>query len=139
MIGCAQAAVALTRGQALNGAGIAPHVLTFAKEVSIAMFLTKLKTGAGLRVVAGIVTVMVGATLHPVGVAQDAKPTAAATSVPDISPEQFNRLRELIKPKPGGFDDIRWMTDLWAARQKAAREGKPLLVWVGDGHPLGWT
>jgi hypothetical protein len=48
-------------------------------------------------------------------------------------------LRALIKPKPGGFDDLPWMTDLWEARKKAAAEGKPLLVWVGDGHPLGWT
>jgi hypothetical protein len=102
------------------------------------MFLTKLKTGAGLSVVAGIV-VMVGGMPHPGAVAQDAKPSPAATSVPDISPAQFGKLRELIKPKPGGFDDICWMTDFWAARQKAASEGKPLLVWVGDGHPLGWT
>ncbi len=52
---------------------------------------------------------------------------------------QFDELRSLIKPKPGGFDDVPWMMDLWEARKKAAEEGKPLLVWVGDGHPLGWT
>jgi hypothetical protein len=56
-----------------------------------------------------------------------------------LSAGQFDKLRALIKPKPGGFDDIDWMTDLWQARKKAAAEGKPLLVWVGDGHPLGWT
>jgi len=58
---------------------------------------------------------------------------------PGLSAEQFARLRSLIKPKPGGFDDLPWMTDLYLARKKAAAEGKPLLVWVGDGHPLGWT
>jgi hypothetical protein len=63
----------------------------------------------------------------------------AEVNVPKISPEQFNKLRCLIKPKPGGYDDIAWMTDMWEARKKAAAEGKPLLVWVGDGHPLGWT
>lgn len=63
----------------------------------------------------------------------------AEVAVPKISPEQFNKLRGLIKPKPGGYDDVPWMTDLWEARKKAAAEGKPLLVWVGDGHPLGWT
>ena len=52
---------------------------------------------------------------------------------------QFDRLRAVIKPKSGGFDDLQWMTDLSEARKKAAAEGKPLLVWVGDGHPLGWT
>jgi len=56
-----------------------------------------------------------------------------------LSAHEFDKLRALIKPKPGGFDDIDWMTDLWEARKKAAAEGKPLLVWVGDGHPLGWT
>ena len=56
-----------------------------------------------------------------------------------LSPKQFDKLQALIKPLPGGFDDLPWMTDLWEARKKAAEEGKPLLVWVGDGHPLGWT
>src|SRR5262245_25131816 len=56
-----------------------------------------------------------------------------------ITADQLDKLRTLIKPKPGGFDDLAWMTDLWQARKKAAAEGKPLLVWVGDGHPLGWT
>jgi hypothetical protein len=60
-------------------------------------------------------------------------------TAPRIVPEQFDKLRALIKPLPGGYDDIPWMTDLWEARKKAAAEGKPLLVWVGDGHPLGWT
>lgn len=60
-------------------------------------------------------------------------------TAPKVSPEQFNKLWGLIKPKPGGFDDVPWMTDLWQARQKAAAEGKPILIWVGDGHPLGWT
>ncbi len=56
-----------------------------------------------------------------------------------LSADQFGKLRSLIKPRLGGFDDLPWMTDLWEARKKAAAEGKPLLVWVGDGHPLGWT
>ncbi len=64
---------------------------------------------------------------------------AAHRTAADISEAQFDEVRALIKPKPGGFDDIAWMTDLWEARKKAAAEGKPLLVWVGDGHPLGWT
>jgi hypothetical protein len=64
----------------------------------------------------------------------NAKVTAAG-----LSADQFDQLRALIKPRPGGFDDLPWLTDLWEARQKAAAEGKPLLVWVGDGHPLGWT
>src|SRR5262249_4404146 len=68
-----------------------------------------------------------------------AEPRSAGNSATGISADQFDKLRALIKPKPGGFDDISWVTDLWEARKKAAAEGKPLLVWVGDGHPLGWT
>lgn len=64
---------------------------------------------------------------------------AADVATPKLSPEQFDSLRNLIKPKPGGFDDVPWMTDLWRARQEAAAAGKPILIWVGDGHPLGWT
>lgn len=66
--------------------------------------------------------------------ASDAGKTSAK-----IPADQFEKLRALIKPLPGGFDDVPWMTDLGEARKKAAAEGKPLLVWVGDGHPLGWT
>jgi hypothetical protein len=65
--------------------------------------------------------------------------SASAKKAAGITPDQFDKLRALIKPKPGGFDDLPWMTDLWEGRRKAAAEGKPLLVWVGDGHPLGWT
>src|SRR5262245_28815876 len=63
----------------------------------------------------------------------------ARNSAAGISADRFDKLRALIKPRPGGFDDLPWMTDLNEARKKAAAEGKPLLVWVGDGHPLGWT
>src|SRR5262245_20133290 len=52
---------------------------------------------------------------------------------------EFARLQKMIKPKPGGFEEIPWMTSLWEARKKAAAEGKPLLIWTGEGHPLGHT
>ena len=81
-----------------------------------------------LKIVAGIF--LLGALVSRTG----------GADTPDrLSADLFDRLRALIKPKPGGFDDLPWMTDLWEARKKAAAEGKPLLVWVGDGHPLGWT
>ena len=77
-------------------------------------------------------------SLGPTDRAEPGSPKAKKSSV-IISADQFDKLRALIKLRPGGFDDINWMTDLWEARKKAAAEGKPLLVWVGDGHPLGWT
>jgi hypothetical protein len=56
-----------------------------------------------------------------------------------IPREQFAQLSSLIRPSPGGFEEIPWMTSLWEARKKAAAEGKPLLVWSGECHPLGAT
>ena len=58
-----------------------------------------------------------------------------------IAPEQADALRALIKP---GDKEDRWsripcMTSLWQARQRAAKEGKPILLWEMDGHPLGCT
>ena len=56
-----------------------------------------------------------------------------------IAPQQFAKLHSLIKPQAGEekWSAIPWLTDLWEARQKAAAEGKPILLWEMDGHPLG--
>lgn len=34
---------------------------------------------------------------------------------------------------------IPWRLDLMAARAEAAREKKPIFVWMMNGHPLGCT
>jgi hypothetical protein len=68
-----------------------------------------------------------------------AKVRASADVKDSLSPATFAKLHALIRPRPGGFDEVPWLTSLWQARQKAAAEGKPILLWVGDGHPLGWT
>ena len=54
---------------------------------------------------------------------------------------EFGSLHALILP---GKDDSQWMkvpwlaaTDIWAARQKAAREGRPIMLWYMAGEPLG--
>ena len=105
------------------------------------MFVSKLKIAAGIV----ILSLMLGATefyqTWAAGPQDRSEPRSADAKkrAAGISADQLDKLRALIKPKPGGFDDIPWMTDLWEARVKAAAEGKPLLVWVGDGHPLGWT
>ena len=58
-----------------------------------------------------------------------------------LSLDSFDELRERIKPsaKEEKWNRIGWMTSLWQARQRAAREGKPILLWEMDGHPLGCT
>lgn len=62
-----------------------------------------------------------------------------ALAAAPIDPGQFGRLHALIRP--GRDEDqwakIPWSINLWEARQRAAAEGKPLLLWEMDGHPLG--
>jgi hypothetical protein len=58
-----------------------------------------------------------------------------------MAPEQFRTLHAAVAPRGESerWMEIPWQSDLLAARQQAAREGKPLLMWVMDGHPLGCT
>jgi hypothetical protein len=76
--------------------------------------------------------VLCSAGLAVVGAVHSADPVAVG---------QFAALQALIKPSAGEdkWAEIPWQTDLWAARRLAAREGKPLLLWEMDGHPLGCT
>ena len=64
-----------------------------------------------------------------------------ASAAGPISQADFDRLRELIKPAAdeASWARVPWKTSLWEARQKAAAEGKPILLWEMDGHPLGCT
>ena len=61
------------------------------------------------------------------------------TSEPAPTPDQFDKLRALIKPHADEdkWAEIPWMADLWEARQRAAALGKPILLWEMDGNPLG--
>jgi hypothetical protein len=67
--------------------------------------------------------------------------SAAGAGVEPIKPEEFQRLHTLIKPKAeeDRWAQIPWLTSLWEARQRAAAQGKPILLWEMDGHPLGCT
>jgi hypothetical protein len=57
-----------------------------------------------------------------------------------LTPESFDHLHKMIRPQPGEsrFLEIPWVLSLWEARQRAARAGKPMLVWAGGwGVPIG--
>ena len=65
----------------------------------------------------------------------------AAQPTKKPSADSVERLQRLIAPGP---DDSQWMQVPWmpsyniyAARKKAAEEGKPLLLWYMAGEPLG--
>jgi hypothetical protein len=66
-------------------------------------------------------------------------PAATLWPAEPIAPEHFAKLHALIKPAAGEdkWAEIPWLTSLWEARKKAAAEGKPILLWEMDGHPLG--
>jgi hypothetical protein len=48
-------------------------------------------------------------------------------------------LQTLIKPRAEEtrWEEIPWAVDLWDARRRAAREGKPIMLWEMDGNPMG--
>jgi hypothetical protein len=52
---------------------------------------------------------------------------------------RFRALHSAVAPGGERWTTIPWEPDLGQARARAAREGKPLLMWVMDGHPLGCT
>jgi hypothetical protein len=66
-------------------------------------------------------------------------PAVAAPAAEPIPPGQFRALHALIKPQKGEekWTRVPWLTSLWEARKRAAAEGKPILLWEMDGHPLG--
>jgi hypothetical protein len=63
-----------------------------------------------------------------------AAPLAAAA-------DPFRGVKDAVRPGPDEdrWASIPWRTSLWEARQVAAKEGKPILLWEMDGHPLGCT
>ncbi len=63
----------------------------------------------------------------------------AMADVPTLGDGDFAALLKAVRPVAGEdpFASIPWQTSLWEAREKAAKEGKPILLWEMDGHPLG--
>jgi hypothetical protein len=66
---------------------------------------------------------------------------AAAQAPADLSKEKFEAYRAVIKPEPGKqhlWMEIPWEISVQDARERAAREDKPLLLFrAANGHPLG--
>jgi hypothetical protein len=58
-------------------------------------------------------------------------------------PEQLEPLHALIRPQGSEYawyEEIPWLTSIQEALEKAAAEGKPILVWTSaDGQPCGAT
>ena len=86
-----------------------------------------------LRSAACVLLALAAASVQPVAFAQKKEPGTFGDS--------FDKLQRLMAPGP---EDSQWMqvpwmpsSNIYAARKKAAAEGKPLLLWYMAGEPLG--
>jgi len=63
-----------------------------------------------------------------------------ATFSAAITPAEFERLHaELQPPKDELWSSIPWEISIDKARRRAAKEKKPLFMWVMNGNPCGAT
>ncbi len=59
---------------------------------------------------------------------------------PTFEGRTFEEWKQIITPGPEElWLSIPWHTSLHQGLQKSAEEGKPLLLWLMNGHPLGCT
>jgi hypothetical protein len=83
------------------------------------------------------------AVLVALACAADDKQPAKAASKLDLTPESFPKLHALIRPQASEWRhlQVRWITDVIAARRQAAKEDKPIVVLytggAGYNEPLG--
>ncbi len=61
--------------------------------------------------------------------------TVRADEPAPLPVEQVEKLHQVIKPQRGEarWMEVDWHPNIWEARQKAAREGKPMFIWAGSG------
>lgn len=96
---------------------------------------------------AAIILVAVGLAgsglLTPQSLAQKPPEVALRATKLDLTPESFPKLHALIGPQENEWRHLRvhWLTDVAAAREKAAHEDKPLVFihtgGAGYNEPLG--
>ena len=92
------------------------------------MFIAKLKTA--------VVVFAVGAVAAQVGMLSYRAP--AADQPAGLSVADFEKLhKELQPPKDELWRSIPWHVSIVEARAAAAKEKKPIFVWVASGEPLG--
>jgi hypothetical protein len=88
---------------------------------------------------------MVGLSTLPAQKPAAKEPTgkAAQTSKLDLIPETFPKLHALIRPHDNEWRHLKvqWLTDVVAARKRAAAEDKPIVICytggAGYNEPLG--
>ena len=92
------------------------------------MFIPKLRTA--------VVVFAVSAAVAQFGVLTYRSP--AADQPASLSLADFDKLhKELQPPKGELWRSIPWQVSIIEARELAAKEKKPIFVWVASGEPLG--
>ena len=73
--------------------------------------------------------------------AQDPAEVARKLPQPGLRPMDLPRWREHLRPSSAERipDSIPWIADIAVGLERADAEGKPLLFWAMNGHPLGCT
>src|SRR4051812_28504303 len=75
--------------------------------------------------------------ITPVNAADNEPPRKPAASKLDLTPASFATLHGLVRPQPTEWRhlQVRWITDVIAARRQAAAEDKPIVVlYTGGGR-----
>jgi hypothetical protein len=84
-----------------------------------------------------------GGEKNPPAVAVAPAGKADRASKLDLTPETFAAFRDLIRPADNEWRHlkVKWLTDIVAARKKAAQEDKPILIFrtggAGYNDPMG--
>ena len=107
--------------------------------------MTAARWSRGLAVVcaiAGTAAFVFGRNPSPAAAAvtgQIGELTVPGFDVASLPDADFEKLHRAAAPGKERWAEIPWETDLAVARARSAREAKPLLMWIMDGHPLGCT
>lgn len=58
-----------------------------------------------------------------------------------LTDSDFSSLRDRIRVRESelSWEGLPWLTTYHDGLEKAAEEGRPLVLWVMNGHPLGCT
>jgi hypothetical protein len=66
---------------------------------------------------------------------------ARAVPIPSLSDTDLDEWRDHLRPSPNevGWESIPWLPSFAEGVRQADKEGKPLLFWTMNGHPLGST
>ena len=99
------------------------------------MFIARLKSAVVVLAVSTTAAHWGALTYESLAADQPAAPEKGAVG---LSLADFEKLhRQLQPPKDERWRSIPWQISIVEARELAAKEKKPIFVWVASGEPLG--